>query len=65
MKFLTPEAWVEKYFDASSRPAETTVRRWMRIGAIPARKIGGAWYIDEARWAANGNLLVARVLKAG
>lgn len=62
---MTPEAWAEKYFEAGSKPAETTVRRWMRIGVVPARKIGGAWYIDEALWAANGNPLVARVLKSG
>lgn len=62
---LTPAAWSERYFDESSRPPETTLRRWMQTGAVPARKIGGSWFVDERAWLAGGDDLVARVLAAG
>jgi hypothetical protein len=43
---------------------ETTLRRWMQSGALPARKIGGSWFIDEHAWLAGGDDLVQRVLEA-
>ena len=70
MLLLTPKAWREKYFAESSRPPETTLRRWMQDGAIPARKIGGSWFIDEDAWLAGGDDLAAdelvqKVLRGG
>ncbi len=65
MRLMTPPAWAEKYFDEASRPPETTLRRWMQIGAVPAKKIGGSWFIDEHAWLAGGDDLVQRVLSAG
>jgi hypothetical protein len=65
MLLLTPQAFAEKYFDASSRPPETTLRRWMNDGKLPARKIGGSWFVDEHAWLAGDDDLVQRVLRAG
>ena len=62
---MTAQAWVEKYFDADSRPSEVTVMRWLRGDKIPARKVGGTWYVDEHAWLAGGDDLVRRVLEAG
>jgi hypothetical protein len=64
MHLLTPQAWSAKYFDATSRPAETTLRRWLQDGKVPARKIGGLWFIDEHAWLAEDDDLVQRVLAA-
>jgi hypothetical protein len=61
---MTPHEWSEKYFAEASRPPETTLRRWMQSGALPARKIGGSWFIDEHAWLAGGDDLVQRVLEA-
>jgi hypothetical protein len=65
VKLLTAHAWLEKYFDEASRPAEITLQRWLRQGKIPGRKVGGTWYVDEHAWLAQGDDLVQRVLEAG
>ncbi len=62
---MTPQLWLEKYFDADSRPSEITLQRWLRAGKIPGKKVGGTWYIDEHEWLADGDDLVQRVLEAG
>lgn len=65
MRLIAPEAFAEKYFADESRPPPVTVRRWMRDGKVPARKIGGTWFVDEHAFLANGNPLVQRILEAG
>jgi hypothetical protein len=62
MRYMTPTAWCGKYFAEDSRPPEPTLRRWMQCGAVPARKIGGSWFVDEHAWLSNGDVLVERVL---
>jgi len=62
MRLMTPSAWVRKYFAEDSHPAEGTVRKWLREGHLPARKIGGSWFVDEHEWLADGDELVLRVL---
>ena len=62
---MTPQLWLEKYFDADSRPSEITLQRWLRAGKVPGKKVGGTWYIDEHEWLADGDDLVQRVLEAG
>ena len=62
MQFMTIDRWAEKYFSEDSRPPEATMRRWMQTGAVPARKIGGSWYVEVHAWLAAGNPLVERVL---
>lgn len=64
MKLLTPTDFCRKHFGPDSQPPETTLRKWMRDGVLPARKIGGRWYIDEHAFLADGDELVARVLEA-
>jgi hypothetical protein len=65
MLLMTATAWAEKYFDEGSRPAEVTLMRWLRAGKLPARKVGGTWYVDEHAWLAGDDELVRRVLEAG
>ncbi len=65
MLLLTPQLWLEKYFDENSRPSEITLMRWLRSGKIPGRKVGGTWYVDEHAWLAGDDDLVRRVLEAG
>lgn len=62
---LRPTEWVARYFDEGSRPPAPTLRKWMQNGDIPARKIGGSWFVDETAWLAAGDELVARVLAGG
>ena len=64
MRLITVERFLEKYSESGSRPRERTLKRWIRQGTIPARKVGGTWYVDEHRWLANGNPLVLRVIEA-
>ncbi len=60
-KLLKLEAWRDRHF-ADPKPADATIRRWARTDKIPARKVGGDWYVDEAKWLAGGNRLVEQVL---
>jgi hypothetical protein len=64
MRYMTPTAWSAKYFAEDSRPAEPTLRRWMQNNVVPAKKIGGSWFIDEHAWLTGGDELVERVLEA-
>ena len=65
MRLMTVPAWVDKYFDEGSRPAEITQQRWLRSGKVPGRKVGGTWYVDEHAWLAGDDELVRRVLDQG
>lgn len=65
MKLILPALWAAKYFAEGSAPAEVTIIRWLRSGKLAGRKVGGAWYIDEHAWLANGDELVQRVLDRG
>lgn len=64
MRYMTPASWLEKYFAEDSRPPEPTLRRWMQNNVLPAKKIGGSWFIDEHAWLSHGDQLVERVLEA-
>jgi hypothetical protein len=61
VRLIPLEAWLARHF-GEPRPAMVTARRWARIGKIPARKVGGDWFVDEVKWLADGNRLVERVL---
>lgn len=63
MKLIAIPQWRDRYFAEGSAPDEVTVRRWLRMGTLEGRKIGGTWFIDEAAWLADGDELVRRVLE--
>lgn len=64
MKLIALEVWKARYFETP--PKERSLRRqlkeWEKTGL--ARKVAGAWYIDEHRWLANGDDLVEQALAA-
>lgn len=62
MKLILPSSWAAKYFEEGSIPPEVTLARWMRDGKVPARKVGGKWYVDEDAWLAGDDPLVLHVL---
>lgn len=64
MRLMTPERWLDRYFEEGSRPSMQVLQRLLREGKLPGRKVGGAWYIDEHEWLANGDDLVLRVLSS-
>lgn len=64
MRLIEAHKWAEKHFDPDSRPPEVTIMRWLRQGKLPARKVGGKWYVDEHAWLAGDDELVRRVLDA-
>lgn len=43
MAILSPKAVAERYGKST-----LTIYRWIYRGAIPATKIGGNWFVDEA-----------------
>ena len=62
MQLITPERWLDRYFEEGSRLSMHVLQRLLREGKLPGRKAGGAWFIDEHEWVAGGDDLVARVL---
>jgi hypothetical protein len=63
-QLMSVNDWRKARF-ASKPPTEQTVRRWAENGNIPAKKIGGKWFVmvtDELR--TTGNDLVDSVLKS-
>jgi hypothetical protein len=50
-------------FARGSEPSMATLKRWVNAGTLPAKMIGGRWYVEVNREAANsGNALVDKVL---
>ena len=62
LKLMLATEWSAKYFAEGSQPSEVTLARWMRDGKVPARKVGGKWYVDEDAWLAGDDPLVLHVL---
>lgn len=67
MKLIRLEVFREGYFGEGSRPAMSTLRRWVDNGDIPGKRIGSSYFVDEAGWLtqntpANDDPLVAKVL---
>lgn len=57
-------AWIEERFE-EPRPSTRTAQHWCVSGAVPAKKIGGRWFIDtEREKRETGNDLVDQVLRA-
>lgn len=42
MQLMTPERWLDRYFEEGSRPSMQVLQRLMREGKLPGRKVGGA-----------------------
>lgn len=63
MRLVTADQFFERYFDEASRPSEATRRRWLQGRKIPAKKVGGTWFVDEHAWLADGDPLVEMVLE--
>lgn len=62
-KLMDPDQWRRARF-AGTPPAMSTIRKWCRQGVLPAKKIGGAWFIDlDAERMMTGNELADEVLK--
>ena len=62
-KLISIEGYINKEFDPDGAPSPITVRRWCNKGEIPARKIGGQWYIERNdQIQTTGNPLVDKVL---
>ena len=62
-KLMELEQWSQARFEGKP-PSPTTVRRWCREGHVPAKKIGGTWFIDlDAERRQTGNELADSVLR--
>ncbi len=57
--------WRTTRFTEDSRPSHSTAVRWCKDGHVPAKRIGGKWFVcvrEEVMM--TGNELVDAVLKA-
>lgn len=63
-KLMELEQWSRARFEGNP-PSPTTMRRWCREGHVPAKKIGGTWFIDlDAERRQTGNELADSILEA-
>ena len=62
MSMQTVDEWIETNFAEGSRPAKTTVWRWIREGKLPARRIGKRYYLTPDQTVPETDL-VSRVLQ--
>ncbi len=53
-----------RFFEDGSKPATSTVRRWIESGYIPGERIGNLYFVDIAKLDRTGNPLVDMVLSA-
>jgi len=61
---MTPERWLDRYFEEGSRPCMQVLQQLLHERKLPGGKVGGAWFIDEHEWLANGADLVLSVLSS-
>ncbi|WP_020682335.1 DNA-binding protein [Marinobacterium rhizophilum] len=54
----------ENFFCDGSKPALSTIRRWIDNGDLPGERIGGVYYVNIGQLSTTGNPLVDSVLKA-
>lgn len=55
----------EEFFHKDSRPAASTIRRWITNGDLPGTVIGNVYYVDISRSEKmTGNELADKVLMA-
>lgn len=52
MQLMSPTEFCNKYYDDYSRPARSTVYRWLRDGKLPGVKIGRCMYVDIEKFEA-------------
>lgn len=61
--FMLLSQFAKRQFMEGSRPSLSTLRRWIAKGYLPGRWVAGHYYVDYAEFVANGNQLIAKVLK--
>ncbi len=61
MTMQTVDEWIENNFSQGSRPAKTTVWRWIREGKIPGTRMGKRYYLRSDTSVPEANQLSARV----
>jgi len=64
MKLIKLDQFRKDYFAEGSRPALKTIRRQIKSGEIPGKKIGKVYYVDMDKFNLTGNPLVDSVLLA-
>jgi len=63
MKFITVDEYIGLRYTEKSPPSKRTILRLIRLGELPAKKIGRSYYVNiEAEAQKSGNPLVDRVL---
>ena len=63
MKFITVEEYIGLRYTEKSPPSKRSIIRLIRLGELPAKKVGRIFYVDiEAETRKTGNPLVDRVL---
>jgi hypothetical protein len=61
--YITLEDFKLKFFGTSKHPSLTTLRRLAQKGEIPNRRLGKLYYVDAAAFEADGNPILAKVLR--
>ena len=63
-RLMKTAEYADRYFCEGSKPAASTIRRWIENGDLPGERIGKVYYVDVGKLEKTGNQLVDRVLQA-
>ena len=65
MRLISINEFVDTYFSQQSRPSTRAVRNWCRDDKLPAKQIGGQWFIDAEAFEADDDAdMMQRILAA-
>lgn len=53
MRLIDVHEFLDTYYSQRSRPSARTVRTWCEKRQLPARHIGGKWFIDQEAFEAD------------
>lgn len=62
MKLIALEEFKDRYFPESKYPSLSTLRRLCEKKELASMKLGKRWFIDAAKFEANGDPLLYKII---
>jgi len=62
---MLPSQFAKQYFSSDSQPSQTTLRKWLKEGHLPGKRVGKKFYVDVSKWNSDDNPYLERILNDG